>query len=47
MNIDKTIERLEQMKKDAKTDVVRENVQKKIDILMKKKKQIERDNQNR
>lgn len=39
MNIDKTIEKLEEMKKDAKTDTVRHNIQMKIDILTKKKRE--------
>ena len=37
MNVDKTIEKLMEMKKDAKTDTVKHNIQMKIDILKKKK----------
>jgi len=37
MNVDKTIEKLMEMKKEAKTDTVRHNIQMKIDILKKKK----------
>jgi hypothetical protein len=42
MNIDKTIEKLTEMKKDAKTDTVRHNIQMKIDILNKKKRETEK-----
>lgn len=37
MNVEKTIEKLTEMKKNAKTDTVRHNIQMKIDILKKKK----------
>lgn len=43
MNIDKTIEKLMEMKKDAKTDTVRHNIQMKIDVLAKKKRRYDND----
>ena len=38
MRIDKTIEKLKEMKATAKNDAVRHNIQMKIDILLKKKR---------
>lgn len=38
MNIDKTIAHLEEMKKDATNSIVKHNIQMKIDILTKKKR---------
>lgn len=42
MNIDKTIAHLEEMKKDAKNQTVKHNIQMKIDILNKKKRETEK-----
>ena len=44
MNVDKTIEKLKEMKRDAKTDSVKHNIQMKIDLLLKKKRQNEAPN---
>lgn len=41
MNIDKTIAKLQEMKADAKIDHVKQNIQMKIDMLIKKKREIE------
>jgi hypothetical protein len=38
MKVDRTIEKLKEMKANAKTDAVRHNIQMKIDILLKKKR---------
>lgn len=43
MNIDKTIEKLKEMKRDAKADHVKQNIQTKIDLLLKKKNRYEND----
>lgn len=37
-NLDRTLDKLKELKRSAKSDIVRDNLQMKIDILTRKKK---------